>query len=43
LSQCGHIVDKEGSSDLDVRTFWCNNHRFFRNLWCVRTDKREGG
>jgi len=28
-----------GSLDADVRTFWCKNFRFFRNLWCVRTDK----
>jgi len=27
-----------GSSDVDVRTFCCKNHRVFRNLWCVRTD-----
>jgi len=24
----------------DVRTFWCKKNRTFRNLWCVRTDKR---
>jgi len=29
------------SSDVDVGTFWCKNHRVFRNLWCVRTDKRD--
>jgi len=23
-------------------TFWCKNHRDFRSLWCVRTDKGEG-
>jgi len=32
--QCG----KGGSSDVDVRTFWCKNHRVFRNLWRVHTD-----
>jgi len=35
--------EKEGSSDVDVRTFWCKNlitfWCTFRNLWCVRTDK----
>jgi len=29
-----------GSSDADVRIFWCKRLRIFRNLWCVRTDKR---
>jgi len=29
--QCGHFADKEegGSSDVDVRTFWCKNLEFF--------------
>jgi len=26
----------EGSSDADVRTFWCKKHRIFRNIWCVQ-------
>jgi len=30
---------QRGSSDANVRTFWCKNHRIFRNLWCVRTGK----
>jgi len=34
--QCGQ---GGGSSDVDVRTFWCKSHRVFRNLWCVRMDK----
>jgi len=25
----------------DVRTFWRQKLRIFRNLWCVRTAKRE--
>jgi len=29
-----------GSSDTDVRTFWCKKLRIFQNLWGVRTDKR---
>jgi len=28
--QCG----QGGSSDADVRTFWCKKLRIFRNLWC---------
>jgi len=31
--------DKGGSSDADIRTFWCKKLRIFRNLWRVRTDK----
>jgi len=31
-----------GSLDVDIRTFWCKKHRIFRNLWCVRTEKKEG-
>jgi len=34
-----HFVDKGSSSDADISTFWCKNHRIFRNLWCVRMDK----
>jgi len=30
---------REGSSDADVRTFWCKKLRIVRNLWCVGTDK----
>jgi len=30
-----------GSSDEDVRSFWCKNYRVFRNLLCVHTDKGE--
>jgi len=37
--QCGHFADSGGSSDADVRTFWCKKFGIFRNLWCVRTDK----
>jgi len=33
--------EKPSSSDADARTFWCI--RIFRNLWCVRTDKKGGG
>jgi len=32
-----------GSSDVDVRKFWCKNYRIFRNLSCVRTNKGEEG
>jgi len=42
VSKCGHFSDKGGSSDADVRTFWSKILRIFRNLWCVRTDKRGG-
>jgi len=41
--QCGHFSDKEGSSVEDVRTFGAKNSGFFRNLWCVRTDRGEVG
>jgi len=34
---------KESSSEEDVRTSRCKKLTFFRNLWCVRTDKGEGG
>jgi len=39
--QCGNFADKEegGSSDADVRNFWCKRTRIFWNLWCVHTDK----
>jgi len=30
-------------SKADVRTFWRKNLRIFWNLWCVHTDKGEGG
>jgi len=29
-------------SSADVHSFWRKNHRNFRNLWCVRTDKGVG-
>jgi len=29
----------EGSSNADVRIFWCKKHAIFQILWCVRTDK----
>jgi len=32
-----------GSLDADVRTFGHKKLRIFRNLWCVRTDKRGRG
>jgi len=43
--QCWHFMDKGGggSSDVDVRTFWCKKHRIFWNLWRVRTDKGRRG
>jgi len=43
--QCGLLADKggEGSSDADVRTFWCKKHQIFRNLWYVCMDKGEEG
>jgi len=31
-----------GSSDANFRTFCAKKLRIFRNMWCVRTDKREG-
>jgi len=37
------IADKGGSSDADVRTFWCKKLRIFRNLWCVRMNKEGRG
>jgi len=40
--QFGHFADKGGSSDADIRTFWCKKHRIFRNLWCICTDKGGG-
>jgi len=35
-------VRTRGSSDADVRTFWCKKIRTFRNLSCVRKDKGVG-
>jgi len=32
FSQCVHFTDKGGSSDADVRIFWCRKHRIFLNL-----------
>jgi len=37
FAHCGHFAD--GSSDADVSTFWWKNFGFFRNLWCIRTNK----
>jgi len=37
-----YILRGGGSSDADVRTFWCKKPRIFRNLWCVFTDKERG-
>jgi len=34
---------ERSSSDVDVRTFWCENYRVFRTLWCARTDKGGKG
>jgi len=34
--------DKGGSSDADVRTFWCKKTMDFLNLLCVRTDGGGG-
>jgi len=34
---------REGSSDVDLRTFWRKKHLVFRNLWSVPTDKKGGG
>jgi len=31
-----------GSSNSNVRTFWCKTNRIFQNLWCARTDKGGG-
>jgi len=39
---CLSSADKGGSSDVDVRTFWCRNIEYFWILWCVRTDRGEG-
>jgi len=41
--QCGHFVDKGGSTEADVRTFWCKKLRIFDNLWGVHTDRGDGG
>jgi len=50
--QCGHFTDKEGSSDADVRIFWCKNFGFFeiygvsertRGIELVRTLFEQGG
>jgi len=40
---CDFDKEEGGSSDADVRTYWCKKLRIFRNLWCVRTDKKGGG
>jgi len=34
-------IRRRGSSDANICTFWCKKTLFFRNLWWVRTDKRE--
>jgi len=43
--QSRHFADKgrRGSSDADVRTFWCKELRVFRNLWWVPTRTRGMG
>jgi len=40
--QCRHFSDKEGSSDADVRTFFCKKFRFFK-IYGVSLRSRGGG
>jgi len=34
---------RKGSSDADVRTFWCKKCRIFWNLWCVSSPHGQRG
>jgi len=43
FSSVNILRTRGGSSDADVRTFWCKKLWIFRNLWCVPTDKGNRG
>jgi len=40
--QCRHYADKGGSSDADVRAFWCKKLQFFE-IYGVSARTRGGG
>jgi len=42
--QCGHFSDKGGggSSDVDVRTFWCKSSDFSKFMVCPREQRGRG-